>query len=107
MKISFFQTAYNWFKNLQLPAWLRPIVAELNDIMIAVLKKAGESYIHYLEDKITEASFLNMSSSEKLKFVLNAAKSGGMTAVISLKDSQISALINYLVVKMKAHEAIK
>jgi len=95
MKI--FQVPYNWFKSWTTPVWLRDLLQALQDLMVDVARKAGENYILYIESLIAEAASHNeWSNSQKFEYVFDKAKNGGVSALIVLKDNEISALVNFL-----------
>jgi hypothetical protein len=94
---SIFQRAYDFIKAIKTPTWLKELLQSLQDIMLAIAKKAGQDYIAYLEAMIVEASLMNnLSSKQKFDYVFGKAKSGGISAIITLKDNEISTLINFL-----------
>ncbi len=91
------QKFYNWLKSLRYPAWLRPYVQELNDLMIALFKEAGQQYINYLKTKIIEAAQnKNWTSRERFEYVFKEAKKGFVEFSITLKDNELNTIINYL-----------
>ena len=105
--MNIWQRIYNWFRSLRYPAWLRPYIQELNDIMIMILKKAGQAYIDYLKGKIIEAAKENWTNKEKFNWVLDQAKIGLKEFTIELKDDELKAIIDYFVSTFKKQGIIK
>ena len=105
--MTIFQKAYDAIKSWQAPRWLKFFLQQLNDLMIVVLKEAGQGYIDYLKEKIIEAAQnKDWSNKKKFDYVFNQAKKGFDTFVISLKDNEINTLINFLVSTLKKQGAI-
>jgi len=101
------QKVYNWLKNLSFPKWLKPYIQELNDIMIVILKKAGQDYIQYLTAEIISAAKDNsLNSSQKFEYVFKQAKKSFPEFMIKIKDNELNTMINYLVSKLKSQGAI-
>lgn len=96
-----FQIAYNWIRRWTYPAWIKPYIQELNDVLIDILVKAGKDYIKFLEEKIVEAANQPTSSGDKFRYVFSEARKSGIRALVNLKESELNALIEYLVVMLK------
>lgn len=97
-----FQSAYNWIKNIKTPTWLKTLLAQLQDILISLLKQAGQAYIQYLQSKILEAStHSDWNNKQKFDYVFIEAKKGFVEFGITLKDSEINALIEFLFSQLK------
>ena len=101
-----FQKCYDAINKWSAPAWLKSLIQELNDIMIAILKTAGKSYINYVQSLIIEASQMKVSNQEKFQYVYKNATENALKMGIQIKDSEISALIEFLVSKFKKNLTI-
>ena len=99
---SIFQKAADFIKGWTAPAWLKTLLAQLNDLMFLILKQIGQQYINYLQSKIIEATqHSDWSNEQKFDYVFNAAKEGFAEFAITLKDSEINCLIEFLVAQLK------
>jgi hypothetical protein len=107
MSNTFFQKIYDKIKYWKPPEWLKIMLAELNELFIAILKKAGEAYINYLKQLIIEAAQSNMAPQEKFKYVFKNASKKMPEFAITLRDSELSALIDYLVARFKKEGVIR
>ena len=97
-----FQSAYDWIKNLKTPQWLKLLLAQLQELMISMLVQAGQAYITYLKSKILEAAqHSDWSNEKKFDYVFDAAKGGFVEFAITLKDSELNVIINFLVAQFK------
>lgn len=99
---------YNSIKNWKAPEWLKILIQQLNDLMIAILKKAGQAYIDHVKALVLEAaSHQDWSSEQKYQYVFDQAKKGFIEFSISIKDSELNAIIEFLVNQFKKQGAIK
>ena len=106
--MNIFQKAYNWIKGVNWPSWLKPVIQQLNDLMVAILLNVTQQYISFIKEKIIEASSLNnMSNSEKFEYVFKQAKAALFTFGITLKDNELDLIVQYLVSLLKKQGAIK
>ncbi len=102
-----FQTIYDAIKNWQVPKWIKEIMSQLNVLMMAILRTAGQSYIIYLETTIIEAAQnKNLSSEQKFQWVFKQAKQGFKIYSVEFKDNVLGTLINYLVSQLKKDNII-
>jgi len=100
MKI--FQVPYDWFKNWTAPLWLKNLLQVLNDMMYEILKEVGQSYINYLQTEIIVAAQHNdWTNKQKLDYVFGKAKNGFVEFGVQLKDAEINALIEFIVLQLK------
>jgi hypothetical protein len=101
------QKAYDFFKNIKTPQWLKLLLAQLQALIIQVAMQAGQAYINYLKEKILEAAgHSEWSSSKKFNYVFDAAKSGFTEYSVTLKDNELNTIINFLVSQLKASGVI-
>lgn len=106
--MSIFQKMYDAIKNWQAPSWLKALIAEMNTLMMVILKEATQAYITYLKAKIIEAAQNQVwTPREKFDYVFKEAKKGFSQFAVSLKDNELNTLINYLVSILKTKGAIK
>ena len=105
--VKWVQAIYDGIKNWQAPQWMKVLLQQLNDLMIALLKQVSKAYIDYLKGEIIYASQQNWTSEEKFKYVFNQAKKGLTEFIITLKDSEINVIIEYLVNLLKKEGVIK
>lgn len=97
-----FQQCYDFFKNIKTPLWLKVLLAQLQALLIEILKQAGQAYIQYLQAKILEAAqHSDWSNEQKFDYVFDAAKAGFIEFAITLKDSEIRCIIEFLVNQLK------
>ncbi len=97
MAKSIFQKAADAIRAFKTPTWLKEMLGALQDLMIVILKKAGEDYLTYLETLIIEvAGKKELSSKQKFEYVFENARKTGISAIITLKDNELNALINHL-----------
>jgi methyltransferase-like protein len=101
-----FQYAANFINSIKTPKWLKDFFQEVQDIMIILAKQTGQNYIDFLETKIIEVADGNMSNTAKFNAVWEAARSGIVTAVVTLKDAELKLLIEFLVNKLKKKNII-
>ncbi|MFA5037472.1 MAG: hypothetical protein WC479_09900 [Candidatus Izemoplasmatales bacterium] len=95
MKI--FQVAYDFFRNIKTPTWLKVLLGELQNLMVDIAKKAGQNYVAYVEGLVIEASGMtNLTNKQKFEYVFNKAKSGGVSAIVTLRDREITILVEFL-----------
>jgi hypothetical protein len=105
MKI--FQNIYDAIKNWQPPAWVKALLSRLNDVIITILKQAGQAYIDYLKTEIIfAANHSDWSSKQKFQYVYDMAKKGFVEFGITLKDNELNTIINYFVSLLKKEGAI-
>ena len=103
-----FQKAYDFFKNIKTPVWLRDLLQNLQDIMFAIAKEVGEQYITMVKTRILEAEqHTDWSSKEKFEYVLKESKKGFIDFSITLKDRELNLLIEFLFSQLKKIGAIK
>jgi len=102
-----FQSVYDWIKGWKAPQWMKDLLQQLNDIMVAILKEAGEQYVNNLKSAVIEAAgHDDWSSEQKFDYVFNQAKKGLVSFSVTLKDSEINALIEYFVNLLKKNGTI-
>lgn len=100
--MNLWQKIYNWFKSWRYPIWLRPYIQIANDAIIAILKKAGKSYINYLKSKVIEAlENKNLTAKQKFEYVFDEAKKAYKEFYIELKDEELKLIVNYLINLLK------
>lgn len=98
--MSIFQKVYDKIKSLKTPAWLKELLDKvLHNVIIPVLTKLGEDAIAVLKSLIIKASKMNISNSDKAKWVFNEFKS--TFKVSDIKDSYINLGIELLVNMLK------
>mgnify|MGYP001350122344 CR=1 FL=1 len=103
-----FQKAYDFFRNIKTPTWLKILLGELQDLMIVVLQKAGKDYINFVtEQVIAAAQDNNMSSGEKFDYVFKQAKKHLTLCVFTLKDNEINCIIEFICSKLKGQKVIR
>lgn len=101
------QKIYNSIRDWKLPLWARTLLQSLNDIIITILKETGKAYIDFLKNKIIEAAqHSDWSNEKKFDYVFSEAKAGLMSFSIALRDSEIRALIEFLVNSLKKSSVI-
>jgi hypothetical protein len=94
-------------EGMRFPKWLKIFIQQLNDLMVAVLKEAGQLYINYLKEQIILASqHSDWSDRQKFDYVFKQAKDGFFKFAVTLKDNEVGTLINYLVSLLKKQGAI-
>ena len=93
----FVQWIYNCMKGWRYPAWMKPYIQTMNDIMLEIAKKAGQAYLSYLQALVIDAMSKNMTAKEKLQYVFNKAKEEGLKQGKILGDSEINLLIEHFV----------
>lgn len=107
MAKSIFQEVYDWIGSLKTPRWLKDLLQQIQDLMIIILKQVTQAYIQYLQSKIIEASqHSEWSNKQKFGYVFEQAKLGFTEFAITLKDSEINVLIEFLVNKLKKNGVI-
>ena len=100
------QKIYDGIKNWSAPNWLKVLIQELQDLIVATLKQITKSYLDYLRSEIIYASQQNWSSEEKFNYVFKQAKKGFLEFTISIKDSELRLIIEFLVNQLKRNETI-
>ena len=101
------QKIYDGIKNWKTPSWLRILLQQLQDLMIAILQQVTKAYIDYLLSEIIYAAGQDWSSEEKFAYVFKQAKKGFTEFAIVLKDSELRAIIEFLVNSLKKTKAIE
>lgn len=102
------QKIYDGIKNWKTPMWVKILLGQLNDLMIDILKQAGQQYINFVKIKVIEAAqHKDWSNEEKFDYVFNAAKEGLLEFSITLKDNEIESIIQFFVSAFKKSGAIK
>lgn len=95
--MSIFQNVYDWIKNIKTPNWLRALLQEIQDILVATILSIGKEYLDQITAKILEVNGQNIPPEMKFKIVFNFSKN----LLPQAKDSVLNALINLLVLRMK------
>lgn len=98
-----FQRAYDWFKNLTAPQWLRQIIKTLNDLLISLALQIGKNAINKIKAKIIEvADNPKLTNEDKFKEVFD------FTIELSpqLSERYINLLIESLVNQLKEDSVI-
>ncbi len=96
------QKVYNWLKKLAVPKWLKIIIQEINDLMIAVMLQVGKDAIGTMKKKIVEVANMNIPNEEKFNVVFKFGKQ----SFRDIKDSTLNLLIETLVSYLKKNFAI-
>ena len=96
-----FQKLYDKINNWTAPIWLRNLLAELNTLMMIILKEAGKSYVSFLKTTIIEASTMNITNKEKFDYVYKKATGKALSMGLQLRDAQINCMIEFFVNKLK------
>ena len=92
-----FQSAYDFFKNLTAPKWLRDLIRAINDILITILYQVGLDALKEIKEKIITTSTEQISNDEKFVKVFDF-----ITVLLpKLKESVKNLLIEILVSKLK------
>lgn len=104
--MSIFQKVYDVIKNWKAPGWLKVLILELQDLIIATLKQITKNYLDYLRTEIIYASQQDWSSEEKFNYVFKQAKKGFIEFTITLKDSELRLIIEFLVNSLKKNKII-
>lgn len=93
---------YNKIKNWQPPVWVKTLMQQLNDLMIAIVMSVGQGYIDYLKSAITVAAgHKDWSNDQKFNYVVEQAKSGFVGFAVTLKDSEVNLLVEFLTNQLK------
>ena len=101
--MNIFTRLYNWFKALRYSLWIIPYIQNLNDLMLAILKKAGREYVAFLQQKILEATQAkDWTARERFEYVFKHAKNNFGKFAIELKDNEINTIINFLYSSIKS-----
>ena len=105
-QISWLQKLINAI-DFKTPQWLKDLMKQLQDLIVSILMQVGKAYIQYLETAIIEAAeHPDWSNDQKFQYVFDKAKAGFVEFAITLKDSEINALIEQLVLLLKRNGAI-
>ena len=98
--MSVFQSAYDFFKNLVSPPWLKQITQWLNDnVLMPYLRQLGEQGVAKIEHLIIKASRMDVSGEEKFKYVFTEFKD--WAAHIKVTDEIINLCIELLLARLK------
>ena len=98
------QKLANWIKR-PTPTWLKAILQEVQNIIVAVALQIGQAYISELEGKIIEAAGMNITSEQKFEFVFSWARKN--LAFKKVKDSALNLLIEAFVSRLKENSFLK
>ena len=92
------QKIYNWLSGIKTPTWLKTLLSQIQDLIIAAAMSIGKEYISQLEAKILDtAQNSNYTSEKKFMVVFKWAKDN----IPDIKDSVLNMLIEILVNKLK------
>ena len=99
MAKSIFQKAYDWFKNITTPVWLKEFFDTLQEMLIKALTQIGEEVMTAIEAKIIEVNDKPITGREKLQEVFNYSKT--VLNLTTLSNSLLNMLIEILVNRLK------
>lgn len=71
-KLTIFDKAYLWFKNIKTPGWLRDIFAELQLFIMALLSEFTKMEVDFIQKTIMNESNKDIPGKEKFDNVFNA-----------------------------------
>lgn len=93
MAKSMWQKIYNWIESIKCPSWLKPILEEIQDIILSTMLQIGKDYLSGLTDKILYAQSQDWTNEVKFKFVYK----WGMENIPNIKESVLRMAIEVLV----------
>lgn len=93
-----FQRAYDFIKSLSTPAWLKILLQEIQDLIVATAIGIGKEYLRQLEEKICEvAQDPSLTNEQKFKAVFK----WGQYNIPNIKDASLNLCIEILVNLLK------
>ena len=92
-----FQTIYDWLKNLTTPKWLKELLGEIQEVIIAAMLQIGKTYVSGLVDQIITVADMDISNTSKFKKVFDWGKKN----IPDIKDSTLNLAIECLVSMLK------
>lgn len=94
-----FQWLYNKIDSWTAPAWLKNLLAQIQEIIVNIALGIGKEALHSLETKVIEIASQDLTNEEKFRRVFNFARK---ELLISIKDSALRLLIEAIVNRCKA-----
>jgi hypothetical protein len=92
-----FQSAYDWFKKIYTPSWLKEIFAEAEALIWQEMKAVTKQMIDLLIAKIEDLQKTNMTGTDKFNALMIYAKQVG----VSMPEIALNAFLNNLVLTVK------
>jgi hypothetical protein len=90
-----------------LEAWIKKY---MQDFLVAtenLLSKAGHDWLVKVEALVIEAGEMNISSQEKLAWVIEQIAAQSIVSLVALGKSEVNLLIEYILSKAKAAGTVK
>ena len=97
MSVKWVQDLYNSIRNFKAPDWLKVLILDVQNMIVAMFVQIGKDYLSGLQAKVAEVNGMNISSENKF----NAVFKWGKDNMPDIKDSILRLLIEIIVNKIK------
>lgn len=90
--MSIFQKIYDWLSEVKTPAWLKSMLQEIQDVIVASLLQIGKEYLKGLSEKICEVAGNDWTNERKFE----AVWAWGKANIPDIKDAALNLAIEVL-----------
>ena len=98
------QKIYDTIKRIRTPRWLKVILGEMQELVIAILLRVGKQYLESIKEKIIEVNGMHISNEEKFNKVFDYCREE--LNLSEMRESALDYIIQFLVTKLKGQKII-